>query len=75
MDFPDFSLSNFSFFFFLTAFNSLVFDNTGLFAPLLSENVVLTGEVKKLTEEKEWGIRNWMEEKVFDLGLQHQVGF
>ena len=37
--------------------------------------MVLTGEVKKLTEEKEWGIRNWMEEKVFELGLQHQVGF
>lgn len=68
MDFPDFSLSNFSFF---TVFNSLVFGDTGLFAPLLSENVVLTREVKKLTEEKEWGIRNWMEEKVFELGLQH----
>ena len=68
MDFPDFSLSNFSFF---TVFNSLVFGNTGLFAPLLSENVVLTGEVKKLTEEKEWGIRNRMAEKVFEVGLQH----
>ena len=68
MDFPDFSLSNFSFF---TVFNSLVFGDTGLFAPLLSENVVLTREVKKLTEEKEWGLRNWMEEKVFELGLQH----
>lgn len=68
MDFPDFSLSNFSFF---TVFNSLVFGSTGLFASLLSENVVLTGEVKKLTEEKEWGIRNRMAEKVFELGLQH----